>query len=540
MADSGYVVVRPPAGALRGLTARTKGKAARYFRFLGIPYAAPPVGPLRFQPPKPAQTWKGVKDALKFGSRCVQLDLLNNEDVGSEDCLYLNVYTPKLPEGTRFDLLPVMFWIHGGGFTAGDGSDSLYGPDLLIECNVLVVTINYRLGAFGFLSTGDSVLPGNMGLKDQVMALQWVKRNIASFGGDPNNVTIFGESAGGASVHYLMLSPMAKGLFHKAIIQSGAAFCPWAFTNEPRKNALKLAASLGCNSTDSNDILSFLSKVPQKKIHENSMKLFSKEDMKYKFEVVFPPTVEKYASNSCFLPKHPLILSQNSKQEIPLLIGSTSKEGYIFMREAIQDTSILAKHFEATVEIMRNFSINHVSHDSLKDQIKKFYFSDKPISEEMLDQYADFQTDAYFGLGVHKAALFNAVNSSLPTYRYIFSYSGGINMGKVFSGASQMPGAGHADELAYLFNPGIYDLEVAPGSEDEKMQIKMTQLWTNFAKTGVPTTDLHSAVSTTCPPFTKNQLFYIDIDKNITVHKGPFKERMAFWEQIEKQLASKL
>nr|AJP62542.1 carboxylesterase [Oxya chinensis] len=542
MADSEPepVLARPPAGALRGVSARTRSRGAAYFRFLGIPYAAPPVGPLRFQPPKSALTWKGVRDALKFGNHCVQFDLINNQEVGSEDCLYLNVYTPKLPEGTLFDLLPVMFWIHGGGFTAGDGSDILYGPDLLIEHNVLVVTINYRLGAFGFLSTGDSVVPGNMGLKDQVMALQWVKRNIASFGGDPNNITIFGESAGGASVHYLLLSPMAKGLFHKAIIQSGAAFCPWAFTNQPRKNALRLAASLGCNSTDSNEILSFLSKVPAKKIHKSSVKLFSKEDMKYKFEVIFPPTVENAADNSCFLPKHPLILSQTYKQEIPLLIGSTSKEGYLFMRELFQDSSILRKHFEATVEIMRNFSINHVSHDSLKHQIKKFYFNEKPVSEEILHQYADFQTDVYFGLGVHKAAQFNTVNSSSPTYRYIFSYNGGINLGKVFVGASHMPGASHADELSYLFYPRIYDLEVDSGSDDEKMQLQMTQLWTNFAKTGIPTIDGHPAVSRTWPAFTRQQPFYIDIDKNITVQKEPFKERMSFWEQIEKQVTSKL
>lgn len=173
---------------------------------------------------------------------------------GSEDCLTLNVYTPSPLAHPR---RPVMVWIHGGGFVAGSGKTDLYGPDYLISEDVVVVTINYRLGVFGFLALEDPSLgvPGNAGLKDQVMALKWVQKNIRYFGGDPNNVTIFGESAGAASCHFLMLSPMARGLFHRCIAQSGSALNLWAFGQYQAK---ELAEKMGFKNNNEAEILSFL------------------------------------------------------------------------------------------------------------------------------------------------------------------------------------------------------------------------------------------------------------------------------------------
>lgn len=187
------------------------------------------------QDPFPAEAWKGTRDALEFGPIAAQFDMLTEISDGSDDCLYLNVYT----QSTETSILrPVMFWIHGGGFIFGSGNDLFYGPDYLMKKDIVLVTVNYRLGVFGedsisctskyillrfklillqlelgFLNLEDKVAPGNQGLKDQVMALQWVHDNIKSFGGDPENVTIFGESAGGASVHYLTMSPLARGYF---------------------------------------------------------------------------------------------------------------------------------------------------------------------------------------------------------------------------------------------------------------------------------------------------------------------------------------
>ncbi len=219
--------VRTDSGSVEG-AASAHGKV-RIFK--GIPYAAPPVGDLRWKAPQPAAHWAGVKKATKFGAHCVQGNIYGDmafRDGGpSEDCLYLNVWTPAKSAEAH---LPVMVWIHGGGFAAGAASEARQDGEVLAKKGVVVVSFNYRLGIFGFFAhpelskeSGHGA-SGNYGLLDQVAALQWVQKNIAAFGGDPENVTIFGESAGSFSVSALMASPLAQGLFERAIGESGAFF----------------------------------------------------------------------------------------------------------------------------------------------------------------------------------------------------------------------------------------------------------------------------------------------------------------------------
>jgi carboxylesterase type B len=230
-------------------TGVVRGSSADGMRqFLGIPYAAPPVGELRWQPPQPAQRWQGVRDATQFANHCPQPPTPFGVASVTEDCLYLNVYTP---EGKRRGWWrPVMVWFHGGALFLGESDD--YGPARLVDEGVVVVTVNYRLGILGFLahpalsaesSYGGS---GNYGIMDQQAALRWVRRNISRFGGDPHNVTIFGESAGGLSVHTHLASPESNGLFHRAIIQSGA----YALDQPPLEIAelggTAFAAATGC------------------------------------------------------------------------------------------------------------------------------------------------------------------------------------------------------------------------------------------------------------------------------------------------------
>lgn len=192
---------------------------------------------------------------MRHGNSCPSLWPLGTIKFG-EDCLTLNVYTKSLT-GKR----PVMVWIFGGGFFLGSGNDIIYGPDYLIDEDVIVVTINYRLAALGFLSTNDNNAPGNYGLKDCILALKWIQNNIAQFGGDPTKVTIFGESAGAAAVHYLILSPIARGLFSRAISQSGSALSPWAFQHDPQTSAYNLAKKLSISFTDNRDLIEKLRNV---------------------------------------------------------------------------------------------------------------------------------------------------------------------------------------------------------------------------------------------------------------------------------------
>ncbi|NXG27812.1 SASB hydrolase, partial [Dromaius novaehollandiae] len=220
-------------GRVRGNQIRVHAAERSVNVFLGLPFAKPPVGPLRFSEPQPPEPWKGVRDATFYPPVCLQdreqgqyfSDLITNRKEKiplqlSEDCLYLNVYTPTSTE--KQEKLPVFVWIHGGGLVFGAAS-TYDGSALAAFDNVVVVTIQYRLGILGYFSTSDEHARGNWGYLDQVAALQWIQENIINFGGDPGSVTITGESAGGVSVSALVLSPLAKGLFHKAISESGTA-----------------------------------------------------------------------------------------------------------------------------------------------------------------------------------------------------------------------------------------------------------------------------------------------------------------------------
>ena len=226
IASADPLTVKTAQGKVHGKTIND-GKVKA---FLGLPYAAPPVGELRWKAPQPAQKWKGARDASKFGAHCVQGhvydDMIFQDDGENEDCLFLNVYVPATAKGNS--KLPVMFWIHGGGYSGGSGDEPRHNGDFLPLKGVVLVTINYRLGVFGFLATSDLAkeangAAGNYGLMDMVAALQWVHDNIQKFGGDPANVTIFGESAGSFAVSTLMAAPSAQGLFAKAIGESGGA-----------------------------------------------------------------------------------------------------------------------------------------------------------------------------------------------------------------------------------------------------------------------------------------------------------------------------
>src|SRR5579863_8189687 len=250
-ASADPLIVKTEQGKVHGKTIND-GKVRAW---MGLPYAAPPVGDLRWKAPQPAAKWSGERDATNYAAHCAQNvvfeDMIFQDKGGSEDCLFLNVYAPATADSKA--KLPVMFWIHGGGFSGGASNEPRHNGDFLPLKGVVLVTINYRLGVFGFLATADLAkeadgAAGNYGLLDMVAALEWVKANIGKFGGDPGNVTIFGESAGSFAVSTLMAAAPAHGLFHKAIGESGGAFSstlPIASLDVTEKRNQDWAASIG-------------------------------------------------------------------------------------------------------------------------------------------------------------------------------------------------------------------------------------------------------------------------------------------------------
>ncbi|GFG36327.1 hypothetical protein Cfor_05946 [Coptotermes formosanus] len=308
-------------GVLKGKI-MTSAKGRTFYAFQSIPYAKPPTGDLRFRAPQRPAPWVGELDATEPGPACIQFTM-NSTVVGSEDCLHLNVFTTYLPkQNGRLNkqngrLLDVMFWIHGGGFYLGSAND--YPPQYLMDKNVVFVSTNYRLGVLGFLSTGDDESPGNYGLRDQTAALEWVQENIAAFGGNPNSVTIFGQSAGSMSVHYHILSRLSKGLFHRAISMSGTAFSPFVRCQDPLRMAQNQARIVNCPDSNTSTLVDCLR-------HTDAVTLIRTYPAVNLFYV---PCVENQTARNPkpFLrAEPPALIRAGDFSKVPWIVGSTSQE----------------------------------------------------------------------------------------------------------------------------------------------------------------------------------------------------------------------
>lgn len=426
-----------------------------------------------FQAAQPNPQWSGVFNAYNENIRCTQR--LRGVVIGEEDCLVLNVYTPL--ENEIRSLLPVMVFIHGGGFRDGSGGPLMYGPNYLVEKGVILVTLNYRLEVLGFLCLGIEEAPGNAGLKDQLEALKWIKENIGAFGGDPDNITIFGESAGSASVMYHLLSPLSKGLFNRAIMESASATAPWAFQFEPLKIASMLAKQLGYDTENPKEIYDLF-------INTSAYDLLRtrvprKEGDIVQSENIFVPCLENELPGiERFINDTPYnLLSRGEYTKLPVIIGFNSAEGLFFLGKE-NDTTFSAIDFYKALPRDLVFPTEEVARETAAN-LEGIYIGNDENKLEM--KLARFEGDSGIIYPVISATEQLVNTNDNPVYAYKFSYSGLLNVAKFFAGFSHASGAAHADELFYLFKPAI---PVPTSLLETKMINKMTSLWTNFAKTG--------------------------------------------------------
>lgn len=353
------------------------------------------------QNPQPIGKWTHEVDATVQPPAACALEFDNNYKRGvSEDCLYLNVYTKKV-KTTK--LSPVMVFIHGGGFMMGSTEEPTLGPDFFMRKSVVLVTISYRLGALGFLSVADKRydIRGNAGLKDQSLGIRWVRDHIEAFGGDPQNITLFGGSAGGASVHYHMLSDFSKGLFDKAIIQSGNAFSPWA--QQPKKDLTSmLARRLGWNGEGGTEgMMAVILAADVKNIVMNQ-DLVDHEDHKKGIIHAFAPSIEPYTdggSSECFVPCPPLEMAKNAwSNSIPLLSGCNTHEGYIMYREWKRYPNMfeLERIFENPIPCGVREKMSDAEIKETAKRVQQFYYGDAKPSMDNLQIYVDLATDRGF------------------------------------------------------------------------------------------------------------------------------------------------
>ncbi len=424
--------------------------------FLGLPYAAPPVGQLRWKAPQPPAAWKGIRDATKYGARCEQwpiwADYLFQDAGPNEDCLYLNVYAPAT--ATAKSQLPVMFWIHGGGYTAGSASEPRYSSSALPSKGVVLVTINYRLGVFGFFADQDLAKEGNgsagnYGLMDMVAALRWVKANIAAFGGDPANVTIFGESAGSFAVSTLMASPSAQGLFQKAIGESGAAFgqaLPMAPLSKQAPRDQEWANSLGAHN------LAQLRELPADAVLEAARK----RGVGGFLPVIDGQLVPEDVST---------IYAAGRQAHVPLLAGWNRDE-----RAGTLSKGMTADQWKA-------YAAEH--YGPRADPFLKAFPAGS--DEQAVRSADDFTTDQFIALGTWQWIEAHSQTGKSSVFRYRFELP---------ATPSEMHPEGkyafHSDDLEYVFNT----LDTRHGAqwraEDRWLSEQMVSYWTNFARTGDP------------------------------------------------------
>jgi para-nitrobenzyl esterase len=455
--------VRTTTGMVEG----TKSATTNIWTFRGIPYAAPPVGPLRWQPPQPAAAWQGTLKADKFGARCMQGPIFGDmifRDELSEDCLYLNVWTPA-GAGAR---LPVMVWIYGGGFQAGSASEPRQDGERLAAKGVVVVSFNYRLGVFGFFShpelTKESPhhASGNYGLLDQVAALQWVQSNIAAFGGDPGNVTIFGESAGSFSVSALMASPLARGLFHKAIGESGAFFPSPSPALEAQALADSEQAGLAFGESIGALSLATLRAKSAQEVLDGALKL--KSWMRPNIDGYFFPTDAS------------TIFAAGRQNDVPLLAGWNADE--------VRAGVVLGKDTPTTASFTAQLAKQFGPHAA---DVQKGYPG--TTDAEAVESAASLASDLFIGYSTWKWLEMQGKTGRQPVFAYSFDRKIPVAPGTMINGVTATAkdvGARHAGEIEYVFGALDSVPKVTWDPQDRTLSDAMMTYWTNFAKTGTP------------------------------------------------------
>ncbi|NET31615.1 MAG: carboxylesterase family protein [Cyanothece sp. SIO1E1] len=474
------------------------------YGFKGIPFAAPPVGENRWRAPEPPIPWQGVRDASSYRTLALQSSYPKDSFFKQpnypqqEDCLHLNVWSPSINPEAK---LPVMVWIHGGYFNFGGGALPHYDGTNLAKHEVVVVTFNYRLGVLGFLAHPDlskeseHQVSGNYGLLDQIAALQWIQENISQFGGDPSNVTVFGESAGSWSISILICSPLAKGLFHKAIGQSGASTGPTPFLKESKHG-----------------------KPAGEQVGEAFVKATGVDNLDALRQLPFP-AIEAAAKASRFytepyvdgwlLPDEPrFIMDAGQQLQIPVLMGSNQDEATAFT-----DPRQLPSTLEAFQDDLRK------RYGKWADRLFEAY----PVNsnEDVLKAHLDRLGDQLFTLSMRHWAERSA-NAQIPTYLYYFTRIPNIPQKDYF-------GSYHGAEIPYVFdNLSKIPVEGIFNERDQELADQIITYWLSFARTGVPAGEELPI----WPAYSKDTAYYLELGDELAVKQHLLKKRLDILDEV--------
>ncbi|KAM7344399.1 uncharacterized protein ACRADG_011135 [Cochliomyia hominivorax] len=535
-------------GCLQG-TKMPGYSGGQYEAFLGVPFAKPPIGNLRFRDPEPVLPWQGVLSAKEAKPDCKQRNYLipHWPIVGDEDCLYLNIYRPIMNDK---EPLPVIFYIYGGGFFSGSSNPSIMGPDYFMETGeVIVVVITYRLGPFGFLSTGCSEMPGNFGLKDQLLALKWVHDYIDTFGGDPSEIALFGHSAGASAVHFHMLNPKTKGLFKRAILSSGNALAPYVgILDKPLDQLHTLAQALGIDAPHNHkpkELADQLREMDADKILEAG------DALKFWFNHIlfnFRPVIEDGSSSNAYLTEHPYETIKKGNFTLkPWLTGLVSYKG-----EGAAITLNIYDNENLRAELNSQFDEKMMKLLAIEDfqmfnSLMDVYMQGThELNAQTRDGFFELFSDYYFYHPVYKTLkhYFDYADTDKnPVYIYKFSYHGPHTYAPIYTnGSTNRYDVVHFDDLLYQFRQSALFPDFEKDSTDAKLVKEFVNILLGFIKHGKPTNydDIGScSIEQFLTSGSKGMCKYLELINSDNgykrvIHNEFYMDRMKLWDSVMK------
>ncbi|XP_013148131.1 PREDICTED: esterase FE4-like [Papilio polytes] len=493
-------IATTPSGPIRGSMMQTRrGRAFEAYR--GMRYAEPPVGELRFQPPKMIEKYEGVLDATQEGPACplpappgYYLD---------EDCLRINVYTPSHKSK---ELLPVVVYIHAGGFYAFSGRGDVAGPHYLLDRDIVLVTLNYRLGTLGFLSTGDAAAPGNNGFKDQVAALRWVRRNIAAFGGDPDLVTIAGCSAGSISVMLHMISPMSKGLFHRGISMSGSVSVPVPTPTNLLPLARRQAELVNCPTSPNKAMVDCLKTKPWKELGDSLNGFYE-----FGFDPValWWPVIEPNVGQERFLAIEPAVAIRKGRMHaVPHIISQTTDEFFWKAFTILNNQTLLDgmnKEWERIAPI--SLQLPREGAAPKVNRLRQEYFGNRTLVNDTATAKAlgNLYGDAIEAFPVHRMANLMCRHSPYPVYYY---------------------------EFAYVGNHSHYEDPVTNKPTGERLPLDSTRCSIHCDPNAYGGLDLPELSGLHWPAMTPDKRHYLRVDRTLSIRSNLKEDRIKVWEEL--------
>ncbi|XP_034839709.1 esterase E4-like [Maniola hyperantus] len=533
------VKVKIDQGVILGTKESTVFNEKQYYAFYGVPYAQAPVGKLRFKDPKPVKKWTRPLDATtEYRGACAQAHIVHKHgQYGFENCLYLNIYTPNLPHQEKQTLKAVIVWIHGYAFTSS--FSHIHGGDFLIDNDVIVISLTHRLGAFGFLKLNETDSNANMGIKDIVIGLKWIKQNVRFFSGDRKKITVMGSGSASTLLSLLLVTKYRK-LFTKMILQSGSIFSPSIFQSnyEMEKQRLeKEMKTLGVKDLNS---------ATSKEIIQASHKIYSSRDViNFQRSIVpFSPIIERKSNKSLLTMDiyDDRALKSLNFSKIPILIGFTSQESISEVIPFIHNTNYL-KLFHSFFKFMVPFGDGYKYEYSsqiyrhISKEIKSWYFQ-RSATENSIDEFLEYVSD------LHKYPTYKFIQFVLSLrseiYVYKFNYLGKFNAVKSTSLAGsyiKVKGAAQGDEICYILKcdplwESYVKLRKNKHNKDRIFIENISQMWANFAKTGKPTSIKHYGNVTWRPMTLKEDNVFLFDKHNKLINSEPERKMFLFWKKI--------